>query len=136
MDVFKKKKRSWLMSRVKTHATKPELVVGKVVKELGYKIKTNVKSLPGTPDIVIPGKKAVIIVNGCFWHGHSCKRAHLPATNKTFWTKKIEGNVIRDKKNLKLLKKLGWKYIIVWQCHIKDEKKVIKRIEDFIKKGN
>lgn len=123
------------MSRVKTHATKPELIVGKLVKELGYKIKTNVKSLPGSPDIVIPGKKAVIIVNGCFWHGHSCKRAKLPATNKAFWIKKIRGNKIRDKRNLRLFNKLGLKYLVVWQCQTKDKEKLKSRIGNFLKKG-
>ena len=123
------------MSRVRTHATKPEQVVGKLVKDLGYKIKTNVKSLPGTPDIVIPGKKAVIIVNGCFWHGHSCERGKLPSTNKAFWIKKIKGNKLRDKRNLKLLNKLGLKYIVVWQCQTKDKDKLKNRIGFFFKKG-
>lgn len=74
--------------------------------------------MPGKPDIVLPKYKTVIFINGCFWHGHNCKKGELPSSNIDFWRKKISNNKSRDDKNSDLLIKLGWKVIIIWQCEI------------------
>jgi len=94
-----------------------------------------VKQLPGTPDIVILGQKKAIFVHGCFWHGHKgCSRATRPETNKTFWDKKIDGNMARDRKNLQELKKKGWTVLVIWQCQTKNETVLMRRLEQFYKK--
>ena len=85
----------------------------------GYRYRLHRKDLPGNPDIVFTSRKKVIFVNGCFWHGHNCKKAALPTTNKRFWEKKLTGNKERDKRNLAKLKTMGWKSLIIWQCKIK-----------------
>ncbi len=83
-------------------------------------IEKNVKRLPGTPDIVLQKYKAVIFVNGCFWHGHQgCKYAHLPSTNLEYWEKKIADKLERDKRKTQELERLGYQVSVVWQCQLK-----------------
>lgn len=122
MDVFDKMKRSEIMAKVKQKNTGPEQVVGKFLFSKGFRYRKNVKSLPGSPDIVLVKYKTVIFVHGCFWHGHTCKAGHLPSSNLFYWRKKIEENMIRDEKKIELLKSLNWNIIIVWQCELKNIK--------------
>ena len=111
------------MKKIGPKNSKPELVVRKLVHSLRYKFLLHGKDLPGSPDIVFPKYKKVLFIHGCFWHGHRhCKRSKLPSTHKTFWQNKIETNTKRDKQNYKKLKKLGWKYLVIWQCQIKKQK--------------
>lgn len=119
-DTVSKAKRSEIMSRVKGKETTPEIIVRKYLFSRGLRYRKNVKALPGTPDIVLPKYKAVVLVNGCFWHGHKdCKPAHLPATNLDYWEKKIADNVERDERKRQELEKLGYKVLVVWQCQLK-----------------
>lgn len=119
-DIFPASKRSEIMSRVKGKETTPEIIVRKYLFSRGLRYRKNVKALPGTPDIVLPKYKAVVLVNGCFWHGHKdCKPAHLPATNLDYWEKKIADNVERDERKRQELEKLGYKVLVVWQCQLK-----------------
>jgi len=91
-----------------------------------------VKTIPGTPDVMLLGQKKLIFVHGCFWHGHKgCSKASIPKTNKTFWQKKLEDNVKRDASVKRKLKNAGWTILIIWQCRIKDEEGLIKRLSDF-----
>lgn len=122
-DKFSKEERSEIMSKVSSKDTKPEMLVRKYLFSKGFRYKKNVKSLPGAPDIVLPKYKAVIFINGCFWHHHICKRAKLPATRKDYWEKKIFGNVKRDSENHSKLRSLGWNVIVVWECEISSKKK-------------
>jgi DNA mismatch endonuclease (patch repair protein) len=116
------------MSKVRAKNTKPEEIVRKYLFSQGFRYRKNVKKLPGSPDIVLPKYKTVIFVNGCFWHGHDCPKGKLPETNKEKWQKKINENKKRDEKIYKLLKKVGWKVIIVWECEIKNKKKREERL--------
>lgn len=119
-DIFSSRKRSQIMSNISGKNTKPEIIIRKITHRLGYRFRLHGKDLPGKPDIVFPKYKKVIFVNGCFWHGHiKCSRSKLPATRKKFWKDKIEGNKKRDKANKIKLKKLGWDYLVIWQCQIK-----------------
>ncbi len=119
-DIFPASKRSEIMSRVKGKETTPEIIVRKYLFSRGLRYRKNLKTLPGTPDIVLPKYKTVVLVNGCFWHGHKdCKLAHLPATNLDYWEKKIADNVERDERKRQELEKLGYKVLIVWQCQLK-----------------
>ena len=135
-DIFNKKKRSQIMGRISGKDTKPELIIRKALFSEGYRYRLHRKDLPGSPDIVFPSLKKVIFVNGCFWHGHNCKKAALPTTNKRFWKKKLTGNKERDKLNLLKLKKEGWKVLIIWQCEIKKSilERQINRIKIFLEK--
>jgi DNA mismatch endonuclease, patch repair protein len=119
-DVFSPEKRSSIMRAVKSKDTKPEIAVRKALFALGYRYRLNVKNLPGKPDLVFTKHRTVIFVHGCFWHGHSCKRGRrVPKTNTAYWTNKIAGNKVRDKKNTAALQALGWRVIRIWECEVK-----------------
>ena len=119
-DTVSKEKRSEIMSHVTGKETKPEKIVRKYLFAQGLRYRKNVKRLPGTPDIVLQKYKAVIFVNGCFWHGHQgCKYAHLPSTNLEYWEKKIADNLERDKRKTQELESLGYQVSVVWQCQLK-----------------
>ena len=117
-DIFSSQKRSDIMSKISGKNTKPEILVRKFLFSKGFRYRINVKTLPGKTDIVLPKYKTVIFINGCFWHGHNCKKGKLPSSNIDFWKEKISNNKSRDDKNSDLLVKLGWKVIIIWQCEI------------------
>lgn len=121
-DIFSKKKRSEIMSKIRATETKPEKIVRSFLFAKGFRYRKNSKSLPGKPDIVLSKYKTAIFIHGCFWHGHkNCKAATLPQTRTKFWTDKITENKKRDAKNYKDLKKSGWKVITIWQCQIKNK---------------
>lgn len=135
MDIFTSKKRSQIMSNIRGNETKPEILVRTYLFSKGLRYRKNVKTLPGKPDIVLAKYKTVILVHGCFWHGHkNCKASTLPTSNKLFWKKKISGNILRDKSNIKQLRKLGWRVIEIWQCKIKNAKIREKTLTSLINK--
>ena len=104
--------RSFNMSRIRSKDTKPELLVRKFLFSQGYRYRINVKTLPGTPDIVLRKFNSVIFVHGCFWHGHkNCKYYTIPKTRTLWWKEKITRNKYLDKKNTELLRKAGWQVI-------------------------
>ncbi|MBD3317289.1 MAG: DNA mismatch endonuclease Vsr [Chitinivibrionales bacterium] len=134
LDVFNKEKRSWIMARVKNKDTKPEVKVRSVVHRLGYRFRKNRTDLPGRPDIVLPRHRKVIFVHGCFWHGHpNCPRAARPSSNEAFWRKKLNANIVRDRKNIHLLREQGWRVMVLWECRMRDEKALLNRIKTFLK---
>lgn len=111
------------MSMIRSKNTKPEELVRKYLFSRGFRYRKNVRKLPGCPDIVLPKYKTVIFVNGCFWHGHKgCKYFVWPKSNAEYWYKKIENNVNRDIKNIKLLQEQGWIVLTVWECELKKER--------------
>ncbi len=120
MDVHEPAVRSYNMRQIKGKNTKPEMVVRKFLFSKGYRYRLHVKTLPGKPDIVLPKYKTVIFVHGCFWHGHEgCKYFVVPKTRTDFWLNKINTNRRNDEKAMTLLKKAGWKIIIIWECELK-----------------
>jgi len=106
------------MAAIKGKDTKPEVLLRKALFADGYRFRIHVKNLPGAPDIVLPKYRSVILVHGCFWHGHFCSISKIPKTNIEFWTNKIHRNQARDIKTKAALKKLGWKVLIVWECSL------------------
>ncbi|MDD2754459.1 MAG: very short patch repair endonuclease [Methanothrix sp.] len=131
--MFSKEMRSKLMSRVSGKNTKPEIVVRKILHELGFRYRLHVSKLPGHPDIVLPKHKKIILVNGCFWHGHKdCRRSKRPHTNAIFWNKKIDDNIARDNKTIDELKLLGWDVLVIWQCQLNDIKKIKIVVLEFL----
>ncbi len=134
-DIYSKKRRSEIMSLVRSKNTKPEIQVRSRLHKLGYRFAIHRKDLPGHPDIVMPKYKSAIFVHGCFWHQHEgCKKATIPKNNHEFWLKKLRENVERDIKNVSQLEALGWNVIIVWECDIKkDLEAAIKTVESQLK---
>lgn len=132
-DVFTRKKRSAIMSRIKGVNTKPEILVRKIAHSLGYRFRLHSNKLPGKPDLVFPIRKKIILVNGCFWHGHAqCLRAALPSTHTAFWREKIKGNKARDIRVKRILKRDGWQVLVIWQCQTKKIDQLTKRLADFL----
>ncbi|WP_299735542.1 DNA mismatch endonuclease Vsr [uncultured Endozoicomonas sp.] len=123
-DIVSKEKRSSMMAGIRGRDTKPELLIRKAIFARGFRFKLQDKSLPGKPDLVFPKYKAVIQVNGCFWHGHDCPIFRLPKTRRDFWQEKITGNQLRDKRNIELLKGAGWRILTVWECALKGQNKL------------
>jgi len=120
-DIFSKKKRSEIMSKISGKDTKPEILVRRFLFNKGFRFRKNDKRYPGKPDIVLPKYKTIIFINGCFWHGHYCKAGKLPETRRQFWKEKIQSNINRDEKNIKTLKLNDWNLIVLWQCEIKNK---------------
>jgi len=120
MDTLTPSSRSWNMSRIRARDTAPERLVRSLLHKEGYRFRLHT-GLPGTPDIVLPKYRSVILVHGCFWHRHrSCKYAYTPKSRQSFWQTKFVTNVARDRQVRRQLKKLGWRVIIVWECETKD----------------
>lgn len=120
-DNVSSKRRSEIMASVGQKNTKPEKLVRSFLHKRGLRYRLHVKELPGKPDLVFPKIRTVIMVNGCFWHGHeskTCKLARLPKSNVDFWKTKIEGNRSRDNKNKEVLESKGWHVTVVWECQL------------------
>ena len=119
-DVFTPEKRSAVMRRVKGRDTSPELKVRKALTALGARYRLNRKDLPGTPDIVMAGRRLAIFVHGCFWHGHDCPRgARKPKGNADYWAAKIDRNRARDARVTDELTAAGWRVLTLWECDLK-----------------
>ena len=119
-DVHDKKTRSFNMSRIRSKDTGPEILVRKFLFAKGFRYKLHDKTLPGKPDLVFPKYTAVVLIHGCFWHGHKgCKYFVLPKTRTKWWTEKINRNKQLDDENIIKLKKLRWKVITIFECKLK-----------------
>lgn len=130
VDTFTIEQRSECMSRIRSKDTKPEKAVRKALFRLGWRYRLHAKDLPGKPDIVNRKRKTAIFVNGCFWHQHEgCKRKTSPKTNTDYWSNKLKRNVERQKKDIELLKLLGWKVIVIWECETNNTGLLVKKIE-------
>ena len=133
-DVFTREKRSQVMARVKAKNTIPELAVRRLLTRMGLRYRLHRADLPGKPDVVMPGRKTVVCIHGCFWHGHDCARgARMPKANNAYWQGKISRNRERDERALVALADAGWKTITVWECELKDEAKLEKRLRKALK---
>lgn len=118
-DVLTPEQRRYNMSRIRSRDTKPELIVRRMLFAMGYRYRLHVRDLPSTPDIVFSGRRKVIFVHGCFWHGHEgCRFAATPATNAAFWRTKIEQAKRRDVAALEHLVELGWSALVIWECEL------------------
>ncbi|MBS0273264.1 MAG: DNA mismatch endonuclease Vsr [Proteobacteria bacterium] len=125
--------RSAIMKSVGTRNTGPEIAVRRILHSLGYRFRLHRKDLPARPDIVLPGRKKVILVHGCFWHGHKCSKGKLPKSRLSYWGPKIADNKKRDARNVRKLKALGWNTLVIWQCETKDAVKLGKKLLAFVR---
>lgn len=129
MDTFSIEQRSECMRRIRSTDTQPEMVVRRLLHGAGFRYRLHRSDLPGRPDIVLPRYKVVVFVHGCFWHGHdACVDGHRPKSNSSYWNAKLEGNRQRDARNAQRLAELGWRRIVVWECHLKDREQLAKRV--------
>src|SRR5208337_1444766 len=131
-DQFNPEMRSWIMRQVRSKDTKPEVLVRKMAHAMGYRFRIHCRELPGCPDIVFPGHQSIIFVNGCFWHGHSCRRAKLPSSRQDYWIRKIEATKVRDRMHLRKLRSMGWQVLSIWECQLSDIDRTRRRISSFL----
>jgi len=135
-DVYPPEKRSAVMRRVKGRDTTPERKVRKLLTGLGARYRLHRQDLPGNPDIVLPGRKLVVFVHGCFWHGHDCPRgARVPKANRDYWLAKVGRNRARDTASLAALTGQGWRVETIWECEMKDEAALTARLSGLLAKG-
>jgi DNA mismatch endonuclease (patch repair protein) len=127
------------MSRIRSKDTKPEMLVRKFLFANGFRYRLHERKLPGNPDIVLPKHKVIVMVNGCFWHGHDgCSYYLLPRTRTQWWKEKINSNKLRDEMNENKLRFLGWDVLTVFECELKSEKQkeTLANLIDRIRNGH
>lgn len=139
MDTLSSSARSERMSRVRARNSKPEMIVRRLIHSQGFRYRLHDRRLPGAPDLVFPQRKKAIFVHGCFWHRHpdpNCKLARMPKSRLDFWGPKLQGNRERDLRQQAELKALGWDFLIVWECELRDKEQLQNALFGFLEKGN
>lgn len=134
-DTISRKRRSENMRRIRSFGTEPERHVCRLIRGMNRRFRLHVAELPGKPDIVFPRSKKIIEVRGCFWHQHKgCIDSHIPKSKVQYWRPKLRKNVERDIRNLRELKRLGWRVLIVWDCQVKNSKigRLQARLKNFL----
>ncbi|MBZ5795407.1 DNA mismatch endonuclease Vsr [Burkholderia contaminans] len=129
-DSVSRAQRSHNMAAVRSSNTKPEKVVRSILHRLGLRFRLHQKTLPGTPDIVLRRHATVVLVHGCFWHGHDCPRGKLPDTRREFWIPKLQRNRERDLDNERRLLEQGWRVLIVWECELRKPDQLRRRLAE------
>jgi len=125
--------RSDLMRRVRRHGTKAEEEVEVVMRRLGLRFRKNVKALPGSPDFANKSRRWVVFVHGCFWHRHKgCIRTTTPTHNRNFWLEKFKANKKRDKSKTKILRRMGFDVVTVWECEVKNQTRLERRLAKLV----
>lgn len=134
-DKLSTERRSENMRRIRSSNTKPELLVRKALHRKGYRYRLHRRDLPGSPDLVFPGRRKVIFVHGCFWHGHeamTCPDRREVKSNKPYWGSKIASNKARDERNEARLKEAGWEFLTLWECDLRDAAEWQARVAEFL----
>lgn len=135
MDSLTPAERSKQMRLVRSKNTKPELLLRRLLFGLGYRYRIHRKDLPGHPDLVFSSRRKIIFLHGCFWHGHSCPLGRIPKSRVAYWTDKIRRNGGRDQRNLRRLRGMNWRCLVVWECQVRrsgDRAKLLKRATAFL----
>lgn len=132
-DIVPPSARSRMMSGIKGKNSLPERLVRRLLFAAGFRFRLHRRDLPGTPDIVMPGRKIAIFVHGCFWHAHKgCKYAKVPATRPDFWIAKLQANVERDQRAIEELTVMGWRVLCVWECATRNHETVKSLTDNLI----
>jgi len=125
--------RSRTMRAVKSVNTSSELTVRKLLCSSGYRYRLHRRDLPGVPDIVFPSRRKCVFVHGCFWHQHHCSRGNRqPKSNSSYWSAKLLRNQERDIAHLGELARAGWNTLVVWECELKDERAILRKLRRFL----
>jgi DNA mismatch endonuclease (patch repair protein) len=131
--------RSALLGRVRQKGTAPEVVVQEALRRLGHSFSTNVRGIPGSPDVVATDRTRAVFVHGCFWHRHpGCAASSTPAQNAEFWQEKFATNVRRDRRKARELRDLGYRVMTVWECQTKSverRERLERRLDRFFREG-
>ncbi|MBA3833990.1 MAG: DNA mismatch endonuclease Vsr [Chthoniobacterales bacterium] len=128
-DKLCKERRSWNMSRIRSRDTTPEIAVRRLLHQMGFRFRLHRRDLPGKPDIVLPRYGMAIFVHGCFWHQHAgCIDCSNPKTNSGYWSPKLLANRERDQRNRRLLRRIGWKPLVIWECQTRDTAVLIRKL--------
>ena len=124
------------MAAVKSHSTRPVMVVRRLVHGMGFRYRLHLRSLPGAPDLVFPRLRKVIFVSGCFWHTHTCGRCRIPTARRKYWVAKLQRNAERDQRVQRALRHTGWKVLVVWECQTlaAGRERLVRQIERFLSK--
>lgn len=122
MDIVSSSKRSKMMARIRGKDTAPERAVRKMLFTRGYRYRLHSDKFPGKPDIVLKKYKAVLFVNGCFWHKHTCHMFKWPQSNASFWREKISQTSAKDHQNIEKILSMGWRVCVIWECALKGKK--------------
>jgi len=118
-DIVDASVRSRMMSGIRGKNTKPELLVRRGLHRRGLRYRLHDSNLPGKPDMVFPSRQAVILVHGCFWHGHDCHLFRCPSSRKEFWQDKITKNRQNDIRCFQALSGKGLRILTIWECALK-----------------
>ena len=133
MDILTPAQRSARMSLIRSRDTKPEKALRSALHHAGFRFRLHARYLPGSPDIVFPGRRKAIFVHGCFWHLHRCQRpSRRPKSNREYWIPKLEANRRRDRQNRRRLALLGWRSLTIWECEIRQIDKALRKASRFL----
>lgn len=134
-DVHTPEQRRHNMSRIRSADTQPELLLRRGLHARGLRFRLHRRDLPGRPDITFASTRAVILVHGCFWHGHNCPLFKIPATRTAFWLGKIGANVRRGEAVKQELLAQGWRTMVVWECALRGRGRLpLERVLDLVEK--
>lgn len=139
-DVHDVATRSRNMAAIKNKHTQPEIWLRKQLHAAGFRYRLNVAALPGKPDLVLAKYRAVIFVQGCFWHQHNCAQFHWPKSRVDWWRAKITATRRHDEMVQDKLREMGWRVLLLWQCAIKGrtrlpQEQLLAQINDWIRYG-
>ncbi|MGE0281638.1 MAG: very short patch repair endonuclease [Rhizobiaceae bacterium] len=123
MDTISKERRSWVMARIRSKDTGPEIQIRRGLHALGFRFRLHSSRFPGKPDLVLPKYRAVVFVHGCYWHGHDCGEAKLPASNQDYWSPKIARTRARDQRHLESVAAAGWRSLTIWECALRGKRR-------------
>ena len=133
VDIVNQATRSRMMARIRGANTKPEMIVRRELHALGFRFRIHVRDLSGRPDIVLAKFKAVVFVNGCFWHAHEgCELFKFPSTRTDFWREKLLANRQRDARNIFQLQEGGWRVATIWECSLNRDKLTAKKLANWL----
>lgn len=133
-DTVSSNKRSHIMAQVRGKNTRPEMTVRRLVHRMGYRYRLHDRRLPGAPDLVFPRLRRVIQVHGCFWHRHpKCALARLPKSRLDFWWPKLRGNRMRDLRNERQLRRMGWEVLVIWECQLTDTEHLTEKVRGYLR---
>ena len=133
MDIVDQATRSRMMASIRGVNTKPEMIVRRELHALGFRYRIHVRELSGRPDIVLAKFKAVVFVNGCFWHAHEgCELFKVPSTRTEFWREKLLANRRRDERNVFQLQEDGWRVATVWECSLNQDKSAAEKLANWL----
>ncbi|MFH1137971.1 MAG: very short patch repair endonuclease [Pseudomonadota bacterium] len=136
-DNLTPRQRRQAMRQVKSRNTTPEMKVRRLLHGLGFRYRLHVANLPGKPDLVFPKYKKVILVNGCFWHGHEgCSASDRPSSNTPYWNAKLDRNKKRDRENMALLREAGWDVFVIWECRTRNEDELRRIVAEIFPLGS